>query len=38
MKIEQDEKVENPTDEHMSLDLTVCENEISFFKYVSVFI
>jgi hypothetical protein len=30
MKIEQDEKIENPTDEQMLLDLTVCDNDISF--------
>jgi hypothetical protein len=36
MKIEQDEKIENPTDEQMLLDLTVCDNDISFLTHFGI--
>jgi hypothetical protein len=38
MKIEQDEKIENLTDEQMLLDLTVCNDEISFLTYFSIYL
>jgi hypothetical protein len=36
MKIEQDEKIENPTDEQMLLDLTVCYYNIFPILYIYI--
>jgi hypothetical protein len=33
MKISRDEKIENPTEEQMALDLTVCFHRIEFCEF-----